>query len=88
KLKRWGEELKKGVWGYWEDHRWKPLQISARQRAKIKREVLLAGGDWPYDKPRKEMRNVMKGHKGDRISAERRKTTAEIMQRMPQMVAD
>ncbi|KAH9310758.1 hypothetical protein KI387_025793 [Taxus chinensis] len=88
KLEKYKGELSKGVWGYMQDGRWKPLAISARHRAKLRKEVLLAGEDWPYDPPRKEMRNVMKGHKCDRISAEKRANTAELMKQMPQMLLD
>lgn len=52
------------------------------------KEVLLAGEDWPYDPERKGMRTKRKGHKCERISAEKRAHTAELMQKMPQMLAD
>ncbi|XP_052202385.1 LOW QUALITY PROTEIN: uncharacterized protein LOC127808076 [Diospyros lotus] len=88
KLEKYADELSKGVWGYWELGAWKPLGISARRRARLRKEVLLAGEDWPYDPARKEMKTKRKGHKCDRISAEKRPNTAELMQRMPQMLAD
>ncbi|CAI9117044.1 OLC1v1018356C1 [Oldenlandia corymbosa var. corymbosa] len=88
KLVKYKDELSKGVWGYWELGAWKPLGISARHRARLRKEVLLAGGDWNYDPARKEMRNVRKGHKCDRISAEKRANTAALMKRMPAMLAD
>ncbi|KAH7849426.1 hypothetical protein Vadar_017719 [Vaccinium darrowii] len=88
KLAKYKDEFAKGVWGYWELGAWKPLSISARHRARIRKEVLLAGEDWPYDPARKEMRTKRKGHKHDRISAEKRAHTAELMQKMPQMLAD
>lgn len=100
KLSKYKDELSKGVWGYWELGAWKSLSLSARQRARLRKEVLLAGEcvhadgyllnfsrhfsfllsfgrswlwfrDWPYDPPRKEMRDKRKGHKCDRISAEK-----------------
>lgn len=43
KYARYKDELSKGVWGYWELGLWKPLAISALHRAKLRREVLLAG---------------------------------------------
>ncbi|GMP54384.1 hypothetical protein CsSME_00019578 [Camellia sinensis var. sinensis] len=61
------------------------LGISARHRARLRKEVLLAGEDWPYDPARKEMRTKRNGHKCDRISAEKRANTAELMQKMPQI---
>ncbi|KAF5192950.1 tyrosine sulfotransferase-like protein [Thalictrum thalictroides] len=63
KLVKYKDELSKGVWGYWELGAWKPLGISARRRARLRKEVLLAEQDWPYDPARKEMRTKRKGHK-------------------------
>lgn len=88
KLAKYSNELSKGVWGYWELGAWKPLGISARRRARIRKEVLLAGEDWPYDPERKEMRTKRKGHKVDRIAAEKRENTAALMKKMPAMLAD
>ncbi|KAK4359445.1 hypothetical protein RND71_021674 [Anisodus tanguticus] len=88
KLVKYKDELSKGVWGYWELGAWKPLGISARHRARLRKEVVLAGQDWPYDPERKEMKTKQKGHKCDRISAEKRAKTAELMQKMPEMLAD
>lgn len=88
KLAKYKGELGKGVWGYWELGAWKPLGISARKRARLRKEVLLAGEDWSYDPPRGEMRTKRKGHKCDRISAEKRANTVELMKKMPQMLLD
>ncbi|KAI3460424.1 hypothetical protein Pfo_017087 [Paulownia fortunei] len=88
KLAKYKDELSKGVWGYWELGAWKPLGISARRRARLRKEVLLAGADWEYDPERKEMRTKRKGHKVDRLAAEKRERTAELMEAMPQMLAD
>uniref|UniRef100_A0A803LIC8 MRPL25 domain-containing protein n=1 Tax=Chenopodium quinoa TaxID=63459 RepID=A0A803LIC8_CHEQI len=88
KLVKYRDELAKGVWGYWELGAWKPLGISARRRARIRKEVLLAEQDWPYDPARKEIRTKRKGHKVDRIAAEKRANTAELMKKMPQMLLD
>ncbi|KAF8410394.1 hypothetical protein HHK36_002923 [Tetracentron sinense] len=88
KLVKYKDELSKGVWGYWELGAWKQLGLSARRRARLRKEVLLAGEDWPYDPARKEMRNKRKGHKCDRISAEKRAHTAELMKKMPEMLLD
>lgn len=43
KLEKFKGELRKGVWGYWHLGAWKPLALSARQRARLRKEVLLAG---------------------------------------------
>lgn len=43
KLARYKNEFSKGVWGYWELGAWKPLALSARKRAAIRKEVLLTG---------------------------------------------
>lgn len=43
KLAKHKSELAKGVWGYWELGAWKPLALSARYRARLRRDVLLAG---------------------------------------------
>ena len=88
KLVKYKDELTNGVWGYWELGAWQPLGISARRRARLRKEVLMAGQDWPYDPERKEMRTKRKGHKCDRISAEKRAQTAELMKKMPQMLLD
>lgn len=88
KLMKHQDDISKGVWGYWHLGAWKHSGISARHRARVRKEVLLAGEDWPYDPERKEMRTKRKGHKCDRISAEKRANTAELMQKMPQMLAD
>ncbi|XP_047317924.1 uncharacterized protein LOC124921326 [Impatiens glandulifera] len=88
KLAKYKDELAKGVYGYWELGAWKPLSISARRRAQLRKEVLLAGENWPYDPERKEMKTRRKGHKCDRISAEKRAHTVELMEKMPQMLAD
>ncbi|KAG7014701.1 Protein DEFECTIVE IN MERISTEM SILENCING 3 [Cucurbita argyrosperma subsp. argyrosperma] len=86
KLVKYKNELSKGVWGYWELGAWKPLGISARRRARLRKEVLLAGQDWAYDPERKEMRTKRKGHKCDRIAAEKRENTARLMEKMPDML--
>lgn len=88
KLAKYKGELSKGVWGYWELGAWKPLGISGRQRARLRKEVLLAGEEWSYDAPRGEMRTKRKGHKVDRIAAEKRANTVELMKKMPQMLLD
>lgn len=88
KLDKYRTELTKGVWGYWEMGAWKPLGISARRRAMLRKEVLTNGEDWPYDPERKAMRTKRKGHKCDRISAEKRENTAKLMLKMPQMLLD
>lgn len=84
KLAKHKNELSKGVWGYWHLGAWTPLHISARRRARLRKEVLLAGQEWPYDPERKEMKIKMKGHKCDRISAEKRAKTVELMAQMPE----
>ncbi|KAM7255515.1 hypothetical protein ACFE04_008413 [Oxalis oulophora] len=83
KLAKHKDELSKGVWGFWDLGAWKNLGISARHRARLRKEVLLAGQDWPYDAERKEMRVKMKGHKVDRIAAEKRAETVRLMEKMP-----
>lgn len=86
KLVKYKTELSKGVWGYWHLGAWKASGISARHRARLRKEVLLAGQDWPYDPERKEMRTKRKGHKVDRIAAEKRENTARLMEKMPDML--
>ncbi|KAG2318507.1 hypothetical protein Bca52824_011720 [Brassica carinata] len=89
KLYKYITELTKGVWVYWEMGAWKPLGISARRRAMLRKEVLTTGEDWPYDPERKAMRTKRKGHRCDRISAEKRENTAKLMlKKMTQMVLD
>eukprot|EP00898_Chlorokybus_atmophyticus_P007539 jgi/Chlat1/7787/Chrsp66S07254 len=67
---------------------WRKAAISARIVARMRREELLAGRDWPFEQPRKEMKTVMKGHKCDREKAERVKRIEENMKNMPQILAD
>lgn len=43
KLAKYKDELSKGVWGYWHLGAWKPLGLSGRHRARLRKEVLLAG---------------------------------------------
>lgn len=43
-LAKWAGELAKGVYGYWQKGRWTPLAITARHRARLRKETLLAGG--------------------------------------------
>jgi len=43
-LAKWASELAKGVHGYWANGRWTPLAISARHRARLRKETLLSGG--------------------------------------------
>ncbi|KAJ0082129.1 hypothetical protein Patl1_11778 [Pistacia atlantica] len=87
-LAKYKDELFNGVWGYWHLGAWKPLGISARSRARLWKEVLPAGEDWHYDPERKEMRTGRKGHKGDRIAAQKRENTAKWMGKMPEMLLD
>lgn len=87
-LAKWAGELAKGVYGYWQKGRWTPLAITARHRARLRKETLLAGGEWPYDAPRKPMKTRQKGHKVDREAALKRARTAELMEKMPQMLAE
>lgn len=82
------EELAKGFYGHWKDGKWVRAAITARYRARLRKETLMAGGEWPYDRPRKEMKVKMKGHKCDRIAAEKRARTEELMKKMPQMLFD
>ncbi|KAH6832344.1 tyrosine sulfotransferase-like protein [Perilla frutescens var. hirtella] len=86
KLTKYRDELSKGVWGYWELGAWKPLAISAHHRARIRKELLLAGGDWEFDPERKEMKTKRKGHKVDRLAAEKRANTARLMEEMSKML--
>ncbi|KAK8947703.1 hypothetical protein KSP40_PGU022748 [Platanthera guangdongensis] len=43
KIAKYKSELAKGVWGYWKLGAWTPLALSARKRAAIRKEALLAG---------------------------------------------
>uniref|UniRef100_A0A452XP89 MRPL25 domain-containing protein n=1 Tax=Aegilops tauschii subsp. strangulata TaxID=200361 RepID=A0A452XP89_AEGTS len=60
----------------------------AKYKGELSKGVLLAGEDWAYDPPRGEMRTKRKGHKVDRIAAEKRANTVELMKKMPQMLLD
>jgi hypothetical protein len=87
-LAKWASELAKGVHGYWANGRWTPLAISARHRARLRKETLLSGGEWHYDAVRREPRTRMKGHKVDREAAIKRARTVELMEKMPQLLAE
>ncbi|KAF9662073.1 hypothetical protein SADUNF_Sadunf18G0015500 [Salix dunnii] len=86
KLAKHQNELSKDVWGHWNLEACTPLRMSARRRARLRKEVLIAGEGWPYDPERIEMRTKMKGHKCDGIAAERRAKTAKLMEQMPEML--
>ncbi|KAK9665289.1 hypothetical protein RND81_14G102900 [Saponaria officinalis] len=88
KLLKYKDKLAKGMWGYWDLGAWKPLGVSARRRARLRKEVLAAGQYWTYDPERKNMRTKRKGHKVGRIAAEKRAQIAELMKKMPQMLLD
>ncbi|KAI5055667.1 hypothetical protein GOP47_0029188 [Adiantum capillus-veneris] len=81
-------ELSKDFYGHWKDGKWVRAAISGRYRNRLRKETLLSGEEWSYDKPRKEMKPKMKGHKCDRIAAEKRARTEELMKKMPQMLFD
>ncbi|MCO5548829.1 hypothetical protein L7F22_002291 [Adiantum nelumboides] len=81
-------ELSKGFYGHWKDGKWVRAAISARYRNRLRKETLLSGEEWAYDKPRKEMKPKMKGHKCDRLAAAKRARTEELMKKMPQMLFD
>ncbi|CAI5970934.1 unnamed protein product [Closterium sp. NIES-64] len=49
--------------------KWRGAAISAKNRARLRRETLLSGEEWPYDAPRKEMKTKIKGHKHDKEAA-------------------
>ncbi|XVE64403.1 hypothetical protein DITRI_Ditri07aG0098100 [Diplodiscus trichospermus] len=54
---------------------------------RLRKEVPLAGQDWPYDPERKEVRTRMKGLKCDRIAAdEKRGNTANLMRKNAEML--
>lgn len=81
------KELASRLQGGWIGGRWKS-PISARHRARLRKEALRTGQEWPYDTPRKEVVVKQKGHKHDKEAAERRERTKELMEKMPQMLAD
>ncbi|WOG99776.1 hypothetical protein DCAR_0519132 [Daucus carota subsp. sativus] len=62
------------------------------QEQLMKHQDDLLEGVWGYwhlgVRKKKGMRTKRKGHKCERISAEKRAHTAELMQKMPQMLAD
>jgi len=68
--------------------RYREAEISARKRAKIRKEALLAGLEWPHDAPRRPEKPWMKGHKHEREAAARQGRIAELMEKMPQILAD
>ncbi|CAI7862581.1 unnamed protein product [Closterium sp. NIES-54] len=66
--------------------KWRGAAISAKNRARLRRETLLAGEEWPYDAPRKEMKTKIKGHKHDKEAAVRQEKIAENMAKMPELL--
>ncbi|CAI5474391.1 unnamed protein product [Closterium sp. Yama58-4] len=66
--------------------KWRGAEISAKNRARLRRETLLAGEEWRYDAPRKEMNTKMKGHKHDKEAAVRQEKIAENMAKMPELL--
>ncbi|GBG71561.1 hypothetical protein CBR_g8977 [Chara braunii] len=72
----------------WFNGKFVGTDMSAKNIARVRRQVLLVGEEWPYDKPRKEMKTRVKGHKVDRIAQAKREKTKELMEQMPQLLAD
>jgi len=50
--------------------------------------VIASCREWPYDAVRREPRTRMKGHKVDREAAIKRARTVELMEKMPQLLAE
>ncbi|KAH6801534.1 tyrosine sulfotransferase-like protein [Perilla frutescens var. hirtella] len=61
-------------------------EYHTHDRARIRKEVLLAGGDWEFDLEKKEMNTKRKGHKVDRLAAEKRENIVRLMEEMPKML--
>ncbi|CAD7695999.1 unnamed protein product [Ostreobium quekettii] len=75
------------------DGKWKKAPLSARQIAKLRKECLLLGGEWPYEhvwpgtkKPVSQKKP--KGHKWEAEKVERQKKIEENMKQMPKRIAE
>ena len=69
--------------------RWHKPALSGKRAAKLRKETLLAGGDWPHDPPRKPGKPlVFKGElKRARAKEDREALIAENLKQMPKWVA-
>mmetsp|Transcript_36428 Transcript_36428/g.102901 ORF Transcript_36428/g.102901 Transcript_36428/m.102901 type:complete len:122 (-) Transcript_36428:82-447(-) len=68
--------------------KWRKASISAKNAAKLRREDLLAGKEWPYEKPHKEVvPKPPKGHKRHKEEAARAKKVEENLATMDEKIA-
>ncbi|GJM94378.1 hypothetical protein PR202_ga11018 [Eleusine coracana subsp. coracana] len=89
KLAKFKGELGKGVWGYWELGAWKPLGLSARKRGSASaRRSSSPARTGPTTRPAGRCGPSARAQVCDRISAEKRANTVELMKKMPQMLLD
>jgi hypothetical protein len=68
---------------------WYKAAVSAKNAAKLRKEALLAGSEWPYEQPEPEApkKVKLKGHKHDKLAAKRQDTIKKNLEDMPKKVA-
>ncbi|GMH32576.1 hypothetical protein BSKO_00410 [Bryopsis sp. KO-2023] len=73
---------------------WRKARLSARQAAKLRKEHLVAGKEWPFEsvwpgiKKNNKPPRQPKGHKWEAEKLERQKRIEEQMKQMPKRVAE
>eukprot|EP00274_Cyanoptyche_gloeocystis_P005205 CAMPEP_0196656436 /NCGR_PEP_ID=MMETSP1086-20130531/17308_1 /TAXON_ID=77921 /ORGANISM="Cyanoptyche gloeocystis , Strain SAG4.97" /LENGTH=127 /DNA_ID=CAMNT_0041989181 /DNA_START=40 /DNA_END=423 /DNA_ORIENTATION=+ len=67
---------------------WHGPKYPARAAARLRKETLLAGEVWPFEKAKKEVFNPPKGHKWERERHARLAKIAKNMEEMPKRIAE
>ncbi|KAI3437914.1 hypothetical protein D9Q98_000359 [Chlorella vulgaris] len=68
---------------------WRKPAISAKNLARLRRETLLEGGEWPYEKPVVETkRRKPKGHKHDREKPQREAAIQKKLEVVDERIAE
>eukprot|EP00238_Polyblepharides_amylifera_P000422 CAMPEP_0196572684 /NCGR_PEP_ID=MMETSP1081-20130531/2682_1 /TAXON_ID=36882 /ORGANISM="Pyramimonas amylifera, Strain CCMP720" /LENGTH=145 /DNA_ID=CAMNT_0041890077 /DNA_START=60 /DNA_END=497 /DNA_ORIENTATION=- len=69
---------------------WRPPLLGARAVAKLRKDVLLSGREWPWEQERttSPYKTRMKGHKRERESLKKQEKIAANMAKMDSIIAD
>lgn len=72
------------------DRGWRMPKYSARARARLRKQTIMAGKPWPYDIPKKEVvKEVMfKGRRRDMVRVHRKAQIERCMKRMPKLIEE
>lgn len=67
---------------------WRKAVLSPLAAARLRKQYILEGREWPYEKPPSEPKPIKcKGHKHDKLKAQRVATIEKNMEEMPQRIA-